>query len=130
MKRKTVAKLVYSIGMIAAVGAPAISFLFKFPVLKENNYDQAVSWFAVFMLALCCMPFIKKIREYFKSPDSSIMWLCMFGAFAIIEPIVASIKLVAFCGLAGNLAAKLLFFISKKIDEGGEKKEINDAESE
>ena len=116
VKRKTAAKLIYAIGMVGAVGAPAVSFLFKFPILKENNYDQAVSWFAIMMLALCCIPFFKKIREYFKSPDSSVMWGCIFLIFALIEPIVASIKLVAFCGLLGNLFAKLMFFISKKID--------------
>ena len=137
MKRKTAAKLVYALGMIAAVGAPAISFLLKFPILKERNYDQAVSWFAIAMLALCCVPFFKKIREYFKSPDSAVMWLCIFVVFALIEPIVSSIKLVAFCGLLGNIFAKIMFFVSKKIAEKEdtvktkeERDEINDAESE
>ena len=116
MKRKTAAKLIYAIGMVGAVAAPAVSFLFKFPVLKENNYDQAVSWFAIMILALCCIPFFKKIREYFKSPDSSVMWGCIFIIITLIEPIVSGVKLVAFCGLLGNLFAKLMFFISKKID--------------
>ena len=127
MKRKTAAKLVYALGMIAAVGAPAISFLLKFPILKEKNYEQAVSWFAIAMLALCCVPFFKKIREYFKSPDSTVLWLCIFTAFALVEPIVSSIKLVAFCGLLGNIFAKIMFFVSKKIME---KEGVNNGESE
>lgn len=125
MKRKTASKLIYVIGMMGAIGAPAISFLSKFPVLKEHNYDQAVSWFAVLILALCCVPFFKKIRELFKSPDATVMWLVIFILIAVIEPIVAGIKLVAFCGVCGNLFGKLMFFISKKISG-----EVKDEEPE
>lgn len=127
MKRKTAAKLIYVLGMVAAIGAPAISFLCKFPVLKENNYDQAVSWFAILILSLCCMPFIKKIREYFKSPDSTVMWLVIFIIVALVEPIVANIKLVAFCGLLGNIFARVMFFASQKIEE---KESLSDGKSE
>ena len=115
MKRKFASRLIYIIGMMGAVGAPAISFLCKFPVLKERNYGQAVSWFAVLILVLCCVPFLKKIREMFKSADATGMWLCIFCVLALIEPIVAGIKLVAFCGLCGNVFAKLMFFISSKL---------------
>ena len=115
MKRKTASKLLYGIGMAGAIAAPAISFLCKFPVLKEHNYEQAVSWFAVLILTLCCVPFFKKIKEYFKSADATVMWLVIFILIAVIEPIVAGIKLVAFCGLCGNIFFKIMAFISSRL---------------
>lgn len=131
MKRKTASKLIYALGMAGAIAAPAISFLCKFPVLKEKNYDQAVSWFAVAMLVLCCVPFFKKIRELFKSPDALLLWTVIFVIFAVAEPIVSGMKLVAFCGVCGNLFAKLLFYISKKVEEHEPKpKEERNDESE
>lgn len=122
-KRRLISKIVYIIGMIFAVAPPLIAFIEHFPVLKEKNYGATVSWFAVAMIAICCIPFWRKIKEYFKSPDTAVLWLVVFVIFTAVKNLIDGMIVVAFCGLVGNLAAKALFFASAKIDVKGEGEE-------
>lgn len=115
-KRRLAARIVYVIGMLAAILPPAIAFLERFPVLKEKNYDAVVSWFAVLMLFVCTVPFWRKLKEMLKSPDATFLWLAIFIIFAAIRNIVDGMIVVAFCGLCGNLAARLMFTVSRVIE--------------
>ena len=121
-KRRLAARICYIVGMLAAILPPAIAFVEKFPVLKEKNYDAVVSWFAVLMLFVCTVPFWRKLKEMLKSPDATFLWLAIFCVFAAVKNIVEGMIVVAFCGLCGNLFAKLMFMVSRAID-ASEKKE-------
>ena len=115
-KRQVIAKIVYAVGMICAVVPPLIAFLDNFPVLTEQNYGQAVSWFAVAMIAVCCIPFWRRIKEYFKSPDTAVPWLVSFIVFTAVKNLIDGMIIVTFWGLIGNLIAKGLFFAAHRLD--------------
>ena len=126
-KRKVFAKLIYVLAMIFAIAPPLVAFLFRFPVLKRDNYAATVSWFAVAMIAVCCIPFWRKIKEYFKSPDTTVLWLVVFVLFSATRELIDGMVVVAFHGLLGNLIAKGLFYISHRLDNT---KEATDERSE
>ena len=115
-KRKIFAKLIYVLAMISAIAPPLIAFLCRFPVLKRENYAATVSWFAVAMIAVCCIPFWRKIKEYFKSPDTTVLWLVVFVVFSATRELIDGMVVVAFHGLFGNLIAKGLFYVSHRLD--------------
>ena len=115
-KRKALAKLIYVLAMIMAVAPPLIAFLYRFPVLKQKNYGATVSWFAIAMIAVICIPCWRKIKEYLKSPDTSILWLTFFVIFRATRNLIDGMVVVAFCGLIGNLIAKALFLLSHRLD--------------
>lgn len=125
-KRKIIAKVIYVVGMICAVLPPLIAFLDNFPLLTEENYGQAVSWFAVAMIAICCIPFWRKIKEYFKSPDTMVLWLIVFVIFSATKNLINGMIIVSFCGFVGNLVAKALFFAGHKIEPAEDKEKENE----
>lgn len=125
-KRRIIAKIVYVIGMICAVAPPLIAFVDNFPIMTEENYKQSVSWFAVAMIAICCIPFWRKIKEYLKSPDTMVLWLVVFVIFSASKNLINGMIIVSFCGFVGNLAAKALFFASRKIEPAEDKEKENE----
>lgn len=115
-KRRIVSKAFNILGLAVAVLPPVIAFLEKFPILKEKNYEQLISWISVLVLAVCCIPLWRKLKEIFKSPDITLLWTTVFIVFSAVRGIVDGMIVVAFCGLCGNLLAKALFIASKKIE--------------
>ena len=115
-KRRIISKALYALGLAVAVLPPVIAFIERFPVLKEKNYEQLVSWVSVLVLTVCCIPLWRKLKELFKSPDITLLWTAVFIVFSAVRGIIDGMIVVAFCGLCGNLLAKALFIASKKIE--------------
>lgn len=114
--KKTLSRVSNVSGMCLAVIPPVVAFIAQFPQeLSPRTYDRAVSWFAVAILAICVLPFIKKIKEYVKSPDAYAIWCAVYVVFAAMQKIVDGIVVVAFVGMISNITAKGLFVLGNRL---------------
>jgi energy-converting hydrogenase Eha subunit A len=95
--------------MLSCVLPPAVCTLQYFPIWAAQGGEVIVSGISVVMLLLCCVPFHKQIRAYFKSPAAWTMWLAVFVICALFENIIHSVVTIAFVGFVGNAIGALLF---------------------
>ena len=102
-------------GLIVCVAPPVIATLEYFP-LWFSQTDTAVSVLSAMMIALCCIPFFKQIRAYFKgTPAAWAFFLALWVASMSLNKLMDGIETIAFYGMISNLAGGAIFKIKKHI---------------
>lgn len=114
-------KTKYNILTVAAVACcvlpPFVMTLSKFPIWV-NEPKMVVSGVALLLIFFSCIPFFKQIKEYFKSPSATVLWIVVFVLLCIFRHIINELVYVAAAGLAGNIFGEALFMWRKKYKEG------------
>ena len=102
-------------GLIVCVAPPVIATLEYFP-LWFSQTETAVSALSAMMITLCCIPFFKQIRAYFKgTPAAWVIWLVIYVLVAVFNKLADGIETVAFIGVIANLTGGAIFRIEKHI---------------
>ena len=102
-------------GLIVCVAPPVIATLEYFP-LWFSQTETAVSVLSAMMIALCCIPFFKQIRAYFKgTPAAWAFFLALWVTSMSLNKLMDGIETIAFYGMISNLAGGAIFKIEKHI---------------
>lgn len=103
------------LGLIVCVLPPVIATLEYFPLWFKQT-ETAFSAFSAILIAICCLPFVKQIKAYFKgTPASWVMWLGIYLLVALFSKLAEGVETVAFIGTMSNLCGGFIFRVEKHI---------------
>lgn len=128
MKNHVKGKILKGVAIALDVGVPLGVTLSNFPVWVDRSAGATVSGLSLIIVFLCCIPFYRQLKEYFKSPSAPVLWTVLFVLFLFLENIVHEIKLVCFFGAISNYVGSLLYKIGSSYTDtdnsnsGGENK--------
>lgn len=115
MKRSHKAFALRAFGLLVCIVPPVIATLEHFP-LWFSQTETAVSALSAIMITMCCIPFFKQIRAYFKgTPAEWVIWLVIYVLVAVFNKLADGIETIAFIGFISNLAGGAIFRIEKHI---------------
>lgn len=109
MKTQTKYAILNIVGMLFCTVPPIICTLQYFPIWAAQGGEVVIPGITVVMLLLCCIPFHRQIRAYFKSPSAWSMWLIILILTFLLERIIHSCVSIAFVGFVGNAIGALFF---------------------
>lgn len=89
--------------------APLIATLTQFPVWVARSSEATMSGMFIILALISCIPFLKQIKEYFKSPAAWAVWLVIFVVFILINNIIDEMIAVSFVGLVANLIGTVIY---------------------
>lgn len=112
----TTSKFLRILAVFIDCAVPAVVTLTQFPFWVSRGSTETVSGIALVMLILACIPFWRRIKEYFKSPDAVVLWLILFIGAMAFESIIHQIITIAFFGLIANAVGKVIYHLSRRIE--------------
>lgn len=102
-------------GLLLCVIPPVIATLEYFPLWFSCS-ETAISAISAMLIALCCLPFVKQIKAYFKgTPASWVIWLVIYILVAVFNKLAHGVETVAFIGTLSNLLGGCIFRIEKHL---------------
>lgn len=128
MKNTTKGAIVKTVALAIDVGVPLAATLTQFPLWVEHSAEATMSGLCLVLLGLSVIPFLKQLKEYFKSPSAWVVWGIIFVLLLMLKNIINQILIVSFAGLVANVIGAVIYNIGKSISERKEKKGVtNDA---
>lgn len=121
MKNKTKGAIIKGAALALDVGAPLAATLTQFPVWIEKSADATVSGLCLVFIVLSCLPFLKQIKEYFKSPSSWVVFTVLFVMFLLIRNIIDQMLVVTLVGMSANIVGAGIYTIGRHIGEKEDK---------
>ena len=64
-----------------------------------------------------CLPFLRQIKEFFKSPSATVLWIIVFVLLMILKSIINEMLFVTAAGLFGNIIGEIFFALRKRYKE-------------
>ena len=101
------------LGMGLCVLPPAVATLEFFP-LWITREDCRLSAIAVVLLLLSALPLLRMLRARLRSPSAWLVWLILWVALSLFEPIVASLRTIALISFPTGLLGALCFRLAKR----------------
>ena len=102
MTNRTKGNIIKASAVAIDVVTPLIATLTQFPVWVEKSSKATVSGLVLVFAFLSCLPFIKQIKEYFKSPSIVIVWSVGLVLLVCLNNIINEMIVVCFAGLVSN----------------------------
>lgn len=125
MKMSHKISALHKLGLIVCVVPPIITTLEHFPLWFQRS-DTAISAISAIFLLLCCIPFMKQIKAYFKgTPASWAVWLAIYVPVAVFNKLADGVEAVAFIGVLSNLLGGCIFRIEKHLKHKEHKEGVN-----
>ena len=116
----TKGKIVQKAALLIDIGGPFAATLSQFPVWVERSSEATVSGLFLIFAFLSCIPFLKQLKEYFKSPSAIVVWGIIFAVFMVIRNIADEICFVSLVGLASNALGAGLYKLGSKLNKGSD----------
>ena len=115
MSKRSKALVVHWLGMLICIVPPVLAVLEYFP-LWFSETESTMSVFSMTLLLLCCLPFWKQIKDYFKgTPAAWVIWLIITVVFKALAEISVDIGNISLIALISNLIGGLIFRLEKRI---------------
>lgn len=102
-------------GLTLDIVAPLIATVSQFPVWIEHSAGATVSGVVLLLAFFCCIPFLKHITAFLKSPSIPILWLVIFVLLTLLNNIIDQMIVVCFVGVISNSLGTFLYKIGEKI---------------
>lgn len=118
MSNRVKGKVLKTVGIALDVAAPLIATLTQFPVWIENSAEATVSGIVLILTFLCCIPFIKQITSFIKTPSVPVLWLVVFIMLTLLNNIIDQMIIVCFVGVISNTVGTFIYKIGDKISSG------------
>ena len=115
MTRATVGKLMKGTAVGIDVIVPLVATLSQFPIWIEQSADATVSGLFLLFAMLSCIPFLKQIKEYFKSPSAWVIWAILLVVFIALQNIIAQMVVISLAGLIGNLIGMGIYKVGESM---------------
>lgn len=106
-----------TLGSAIYVGAPLIPAAFKWDLLFNRDAGTAIS--ACFVLLLIAgLPVLSLVMKNIKVPFKfNWVWVILLAAAYLVEPIIATIKLIGLAGTMGSAVGSAAITYSHKIKD-------------
>jgi phosphatidylserine synthase len=124
MTNRTKGNIIKAGAVLLDVTVPLAATLTQFPIWVEKSSEATMSGLFLVFALLSCIPFIKQIKEFFKSPSVWVLWVVLLVLFVCLRYIIDEMVVVCFFGALSNFVGAGLYklgdIVSKKqpkIDE-------------
>ena len=117
MKKSTKAAVLKTLAIGIDVGVPVFATFTQFPLWVEQSAEATMSGLCLVLIAISVIPFLKVLREYFKSPSSWVLFGVIFVVLLMLRSIIDQILIVSLAGFIANLIGAGIYSIGRKIEE-------------
>lgn len=121
MTNKTKGNILKSIAIGIDVCVPLVATLTQFPLWIEKSSEATVSGLFLLFAFLSCLPFVKQIKEFLRSPSVWMIWVVLLALFVCLQNIIDEMVVVCFFGAIANVAGAGLYKIGEKLKNSAEK---------
>lgn len=94
--------------------APLVATLTQFPIWIDKSAEATVSGVAMLFVFFSCIPALKYIKAFIKSPSVPIVWLVVFVMLTMLSNIIDQMIVVAFIGVISNTIGTVLYKVGEK----------------
>ena len=122
MKNATKGKIIKTTALCIDVGVPLIATLTQFPLWIEKSAEATMSGFCLVLMLLSALPFLKQLKEYFKSPSAWVVWAIIFVVMLVLHNSIGQMLIVSFAGAIANILGAGLYALGRHIGEKEDKK--------
>ena len=119
MKKTTKGAIMKVAAIGIDVGVPLVATLTQFPLWVEQSAEATMSGLCLILIALSVLPFLKVLKNYFKSPSSWVVFGVIFVFLLVLRSIIDQILIVSFAGFVANLIGAGLYAWGNSIQERG-----------
>ena len=124
MKNSTKGAIIKTVALGIDVGVPLAATVTQFPLWVEQSAEATMSGLCLVLLGLSVLPFLKQIKNYFKSPSAWVVWGIIFVLLLLLKNIIDQILVVSFAGLIANAFGTIIYSIGKIVSEKENKKGV------
>ncbi len=111
MTNRVKGNILKGIALVIDVGVPLGVTISQFPVWIDTSAKATMSGLFLIFAFLSCIPFIKQLKAYFKSPAAWVMWLILLALFAALRNIINEMVIVCFFGAIANCVGAVIYKI-------------------
>lgn len=115
MSNKLKGRILKMTALTIDILAPLVATISQFPVWIENSAEATVSGVVLILAFFCCIPFLKHITAFMKSPSIPIVWMVIFVLLTLLNNIIDQMIVVCFVGLISNTFGTLIYKIGDNI---------------
>ncbi len=123
MKRATKGKIIKGSAVVIDVAAPLIATICQFPVWIEKSSSATISGIFLLFAFFSCLPFIKQIKMWMKSPSVPVLWVIFLVLFSLLRNIIDQMWMVCVIGAVSNCFGAILYKVGNIV--GGEQAKAN-----
>ena len=123
MKNVTKGRIIKDSALCIDVGVPLAATISRFPIWVEESAEASMSGLFLVFAFLPCLPFLKQIREYFKSPSAWVIWTLLFILLAALRSILDQMIVVCFAGAVANVIGAFIYHIGTGIGNKPDKED-------
>ena len=116
IKRSTLGKIIKGGAICIDVAAPLIATITQFPIWVEASSEATVSGLFLIFAFLSALPFIKQIREYFKSPSVIVVFAVILIFLVALRNIINEMIVVCFVGTIANLIGAGIYKVGSIVE--------------
>lgn len=124
MKNATKGKILKATALTIDVSVPLIAALTQFPVWIDRSSEATMSGVFLLLALLSCVPFLRQIKEFMKSPSAPIIWTVLFVLFIVLRNIIDQMVIVCFFGMIANFLGSGLYKLGGYIGEKPDTTEV------
>lgn len=109
MTKKTKGNIIKALAVIMDVSVPLGATISQFPAWIDKSSEATMSGLFLVFAFLSCLPFIKQIKEYFRSPSVWVVWVLLLVLFVCLRNIIDQMVVVCFFGAVANVVGSLIY---------------------
>ena len=107
------------------MAAPLAATMTQFPVWIEQSSEATMSGLFLTFALISCIPFLKQIKEYFKSPSVWVIWTILFVLLIALRNIINEMIIVCFVGTVANIVGVGIYKLGTIVEQKEDKVRIN-----
>lgn len=111
MKNAVKGNIIKGVAVCVDVAVPLAATLTQFPIWVNRSSEATMSGLFLLFAMLSCLPFMKQIKAYMKSPAVWSVWCILFVLFVLLRNIIDEMLIVCFFGMIANLAGAGIYKI-------------------
>ena len=85
MTNRTKGNILKAIAVTIDVSVPLAATLTQFPLWVEKSSEATMSGLFLIFAFISCLPFIKQIKAYFRSPSVWVVWTVLLVLFVCLR---------------------------------------------
>ncbi len=124
MKNTTKGKLIKGAAVLVDVAVPLGVTFSQFPVWVEESAEATMSGLFLIFALLSCLPFLKQIKEFFKSPSVWVLWIILFAILTALRSIIDQMIFVCFWGMVANIIGAGIYKLGGIVEALPPKEEV------
>ncbi len=116
MTNRTKGKLIKALAVTTDVSVPLVATLTQFSVWIDRSPEATMSGLFLIFAFVSCLPFLKQIKTYFRSPSVWVVWIVLLVLSVCLRNIIEEMVLVCFFGAVANVIGAGIYKIGSSIE--------------